>query len=219
MIDISVIMPLHNPDLSRIEKSIESCLRQNCNVEIIVVNDCSVVDFKESGRYPLTIVNLQTQRGVSGAINEGLSRAWGEYIITLADDTFEENALSALLDAARTSADPVNTFTYGNIQLPDKLVVNKQWQAHKPGDGLRTSAAILWHRSHYPDCKFWHPPGLDYYAEDYDFVLQLEARGVKGLHIPTTVMNHTPGDQSRGVQDDKTAIRSILKKRHEELNK
>lgn len=217
MPDVSVVMPLYNPDLSRIQKSLDSCTQQACSVEVVIVNDGSIFDFKPATRPDFVVLN-RAHRGLVPAVNAGIEAATGDYIITLADDTFVPNALYKLHQSLIACADPVSTFAYGNIQLPDRLVVNKPWRSHKPGDGLRTSAAIMWHRSHFPDCQFWQPEGMAFYAEDYDFVLQLEAAGVKGLHVNTIVMNHIPGAQSAGVQENRTAIREVLARRHAELN-
>ncbi|MBX3237019.1 MAG: glycosyltransferase family 2 protein [Nitrospiraceae bacterium] len=89
---VSVVIPTHNR-AKLLKRAIESVLAQEgcgClfDIEIIVVDDCSSDNTGEvARRYPsVQYVRLLTNRGASGARNEGIRRAAGKYIALLDDD-------------------------------------------------------------------------------------------------------------------------------------
>ncbi len=89
---VSVVIPTHNR-AQLLKRAIESALAQEgcgClfDIEIIVVDDCSSDNTGQVARSYASVqyVRLPTNRGASGARNEGIRRAAGKYIALLDDD-------------------------------------------------------------------------------------------------------------------------------------
>ncbi len=98
---LSIIVPAYNVE-KYLEKCLLSCLHQDIEknkYEIIVVDDGSpdnsgAIADKIASRYLNVRVIHQTNRGLSGARNEGLQHAKGEYIWFIdSDDWIESNCL------------------------------------------------------------------------------------------------------------------------------
>ena len=217
MIDVSIVMALYDPDLARIRQVIASCWQQGCKVELVIVNDGSVLGLNSRDER-IKVVDIK-HHGMAAALNIGVHHAAGEFTVTLADDTLHVNALLAMIDALMGSIDPPMTYAYGNIQLPDSLVRTPEWRPHRAGERLRTSGFFMWHRGQHLACQFFQPPNLDFYAVDYDFILQLEARGVRGVHAGVTTIDHAPGLNTQGIRDNRAAVDAEVLRRYKELNK
>lgn len=93
-IKVSVIIPFYNR-INLLTKSIESVLEQtHKNLEIILVNDCSIEDIGKIIEYTKTdkrikLINLKKNEGPAHARNVGIENATGEYIAFLdSDDEF-----------------------------------------------------------------------------------------------------------------------------------
>jgi glycosyltransferase involved in cell wall biosynthesis len=88
---ITVLIPAYNA-AQTIERALASVWRQNYpKIEVIVVDDASTDDtsarVRELARGELHLTRLQTNRGVSGALNAGIQQADTDYIAFLdADD-------------------------------------------------------------------------------------------------------------------------------------
>jgi glycosyltransferase involved in cell wall biosynthesis len=101
---VSVIMPTYNRT-AEIRDSIQSVLRQSFkDFELIIVNDGGidavkkVVDSFQSVK--IKYYKLDRNRGLAGALNEGLLKAGGRYIAYLDDDdVYYENHLGKLVDS------------------------------------------------------------------------------------------------------------------------
>lgn len=99
---VSVIMPTYNRT-AEIRDSIQSVLRQSFkDFELIIVNDGGidevkqVVDSFRSSK--IKYYKLDRNRGLSGALNQGLLKAEGKYIAYLDDDdVYYENHLAKLI--------------------------------------------------------------------------------------------------------------------------
>ena len=115
---VSVIMPTYNRG-NIIGESIESVLKQDLNdLELVVVNDGgddkveTTVDELNDGR--IRYIKIE-HAGLSGALNEGLRTARGEYIAYLDDDDFYyPDHLSTLLKVAK---DNKKDFVYSKSRL------------------------------------------------------------------------------------------------------
>lgn len=86
---VSVIMPTYNrPD--ELREAVESVMRQTLDdFELIVINDggCDVSDLLAGfNSDKIKYVSLPVNKGLSGALNEGLRKARGRYISYLDDD-------------------------------------------------------------------------------------------------------------------------------------
>lgn len=91
---VSVIIPSYNHS-KYIDKAIESVLNQKCDceIELIVVDDCSQDDTKNvieelQKKFNFTFIGLKENRGVNNAIKMGVSVATGEFYSFLASDDF-----------------------------------------------------------------------------------------------------------------------------------
>lgn len=211
--DVSVVMYILDPDLKRIRNGVESVLKeQDCAVQLIVVNDGSVFSFSHHEPSPVNyaILNLTQNVGIAEAINSGLAFATGEYCTTLGDDWFVPHSLGKVVAALRGSDDPVNTFGYGDVMLPQGLHQTEEWSRHQPGDRLKTSGCVVFHRSHLATCRFYHPPDMEQYFWDYDFVLQLEHQGCKGMRVPGALLVHDPGEQTRKNEQMRGSIERVM---------
>ena len=101
---VSVIIPCYN-SASTITRALHSVSCQSCDLEIIVVDDCSsdesatiVQKYAESSRYPVHLIRLDKNSGVSSARNAGLESAQGKYVTFLdADDEWLPEFLETIL--------------------------------------------------------------------------------------------------------------------------
>lgn len=119
-IEVSIVVPVHNPPLSAFEHMLETVFSQtNSDYELIIVDDASedyikVFLEKIANRENIKIISLPNNLGVSHARNVGIEHASGQYVTFIdADDyvanTFLENALNK---AKKYDADVV----FGNIE-------------------------------------------------------------------------------------------------------
>lgn len=96
---ISVIIPVKNGG-KYIKEAIDGIQKQEMNVEIIVVDDCSTdntVEIAES--YGCKIVKHETSKGQVAGKNSGLKVASGKYILFHDhDDIMQDGALKRLYD-------------------------------------------------------------------------------------------------------------------------
>ena len=100
---ISIVIPVFNTDVGKMEHMIKSVKEQKCNCqyEIIIVDDGSDI---ETASYldSLRIDNLkpiihQSNKGLAGARNTGIKKSTGQYIIFLdADDLLKDNTIDSM---------------------------------------------------------------------------------------------------------------------------
>ncbi len=134
--DISVVIPYYNRE-QYIDEAVQSVLAQTLKpLETMLVNDCSrEVSRRYLDRYAdvCTIIDLRVNVGISGARNEGIRRARGQFIALLDDD---------------------------DIWLPRKLEVQRRYMAEHPRcDAVHTAVWAFY--SSRPDRLFtrdWPEP-------------------------------------------------------------
>lgn len=103
--DLSVIIPVYNREHSII-KCINSIIRNDSNIEIILVDDGSIDNTKKILRQiknnrNIKLIDLDKNGGVSKARNAGLKDIKGKYFTFVdSDDYMEERALDKLLQKA-----------------------------------------------------------------------------------------------------------------------
>ena len=121
---ISVIMPVYNAE-QHLRESIDSMLRQTYeHFELIIINDGStdasdtiIRRYEESDKR--IIYKKQSNQGVVGASNLGVSLAKGDYLMrTDADDVSFANKLADLIDT--TAKHPDAVVISGNIEVIDE---------------------------------------------------------------------------------------------------
>jgi len=123
-IDITVIISSFNY-AEYIGEAIDSVLKQECdNLELIVVEDNSsdnsgeVIQKRIAGAdIPCTVLNLDTNGGLSNARNLGVQYAKGDYIFVLdADNIIKPDGLSFLFQVAQKNH---ATAAFGKLQVVD----------------------------------------------------------------------------------------------------
>lgn len=97
---VSVIMPVRDGS-NYIREALESLLNQDCNLEIIVVDDGSLDNTAEiAGEYGCVVISHEESKGPVVAKNTGLTVAKGDYILFMDhDDKMRDGALKALVKA------------------------------------------------------------------------------------------------------------------------
>ncbi|MBO0472991.1 glycosyltransferase family 2 protein [Enterococcus ureasiticus] len=126
MAKVSIIIPIYNVE-DHLKKSIQSALDQTfIDFELIAVNDGSTDDS------PVILANMaemdsrikvidQSNQGVGGARNTGLSVAKGEYIYFAdADDYLEKDLLEKVIDA--TDNREINLIVFGYKMIKNEKV-------------------------------------------------------------------------------------------------
>lgn len=110
LVYLSIIIPTYNME-NYMGKCLDSLIYSNnlSDIEILVINDGStdnslVIAEKYAQRFPGTFRVIDKSNGNYGScINRGLQEAKGEYIKVLdADDTFDRNGLSGLLNVLKS---------------------------------------------------------------------------------------------------------------------
>ncbi|MGM9882455.1 MAG: O-antigen ligase family protein [Bacilli bacterium] len=113
---ISIIIPAYNVE-DYLEECIESILNQQnleCNIEIIVINDCSsdgtlkiCNKYKNEGK--IILINNKENKRQAYSRNIGIKKSKGNYIVFVdSDDLLYDNALSTLYrEIKKTDADMV----------------------------------------------------------------------------------------------------------------
>jgi teichuronic acid biosynthesis glycosyltransferase TuaG len=110
-IKISVIIPVYN-GAEYIEQCLNSIKNQNCNTEIIIINDASTDNLEivlENIKKKLSIdfiyIKNEHRLGTADTRNKGIERASGDYIAFLdADDWWEDNKLKKQLELIKNGA-------------------------------------------------------------------------------------------------------------------
>lgn len=141
MIDLSVIIPVHNGELyiDRCLNSLISC--QNQKFEIIIVDDDSSdesVNIIKNyvAKYPyIRLFNNKLNMGVSYSRNLGISQSNGKYVYFLdCDDYVEKSTFASMLNLLELNYDVIcyavdsikngkivhNSFVYNNLKLLNK---------------------------------------------------------------------------------------------------
>ena len=100
---ISVILPSYNSE-NTIEVCLQSIVNQNCNLELIFINDGSsdksldlFRSFKFSSKCSVKVISREN-KGFLISLNEGIQLASGDYIARIdADDIWFENHLNLIM--------------------------------------------------------------------------------------------------------------------------
>ena len=176
---ISIVLPTHNGKRF-IDQSIDSVVNQAWrDWELIVVNDASTddtpaaIDRWAARDSRITAVHLPKNRTLPGALNEGFSRAWGEYHSWTSDDNwYHPEAFARML--AVLQGEPAAAITHAHSMAVDES------GAHM-GQIPTGSAAELYVMNRIGACFLYRREvtaqlkGYDeelFGAEDYDFWLR-----------------------------------------------
>ena len=120
---ISVIIPVKNGS-NYIHEAIEGIIKQNINVEIIVVDDVSEDNtVKIAQSMGCTVIKHETTRGQVAGKNTGIKTAKGKYIMFHDhDDVMNEGALKRLYEAADVPVVMAKVKDFISPELPSEPV-------------------------------------------------------------------------------------------------
>jgi glycosyltransferase involved in cell wall biosynthesis len=132
----SIVIPVYNR-AALLRRALQSCLAQEGDFEIVVVDDASTDSSAEAarafGETRVRVVSHPRNRGVGPARNSGVAQARGEWIICLdSDDELLPGAIAAMTRTARESAGNVDgmrfmvRFDTGEIS-PEPPLENEVW--------------------------------------------------------------------------------------------
>jgi GT2 family glycosyltransferase len=185
---VSVIVPHYNQPQA-LGECIDSVWTQTYpNVELIVVDDCSTADGTAEmleeldGHEDVTVIQLDRNGGPSRARNVAIERCSGRYVLPVdADNVLLPDAIERLVEQLSTAGEEVG-FIYPNLQF----FGNREDYFEPPS----YNAYTLLHGNFCDTCSLIDrtvfDAGLRYRAEielgheDWEFVLQLAAHGVRG---------------------------------------
>ncbi|MUG73948.1 glycosyltransferase family 2 protein [Paenibacillus validus] len=208
---ISVIVPVYNVE-RYISRAMDSLIKQTFgNIEILVVNDCSLDGsmeiVKKYGQQDnrIQIINHDVNKGLGEARNTGIKAASGEYLFFLdSDDWIEERTLETLYQTAiKEKADIVEcgsrlvfedgssqNFLSNSIRVKDKFDAISLISEHKIG-------FMAWDKLYETDLikknSFYFPPILH---EDINFAIQCVYYASKIVVIPDHLYNYFQRQES-----------------------
>lgn len=182
---VSIIMPCFNAE-EYVETAIESVLKQEVPVELIVIDDQSTDNTGDIlARYSTDVNVLQSgNKGVAHARNRAIEHLTGQYTVLLdADDALAPNSLGSLLHRAGKNR---NCIVYGAFSSWDRKM-KRRLHLHRPvrlrGDPL----SVLAYRNISPPGAVMFPTeafekvGTFDQAvagcEDWDFMIRLARAG------------------------------------------
>ena len=177
---ISVVIPVYNTK-EYLRKCVESVLACDCtDCEILLVDDGStdgespaLCDALAAENEAVRVIH-QSNKGLGGARNTGITEAKGEYLFFIdSDDTVVPGTLETLKAAiARTSSDIIsfNLFSDDGVQPPQKMMANA-YRSAEPFtlaehpeflQSLPSAWSRIWKRSLYVDNGITFPERVWY---------------------------------------------------------
>jgi teichuronic acid biosynthesis glycosyltransferase TuaG len=203
-IELSVIIPCFNAELT-LHRAVLSALKQDANLEIIIIDDCSIDRSLYLARELevkfdcITVISSETNRGPGASRNAGLSITKGEYIAFLdADDWW-------LPDKARKQIDFMRRYhyqftyhdyyivRYADNSIKDVAEIKSPPEARLPdffykrNYGMCLTSIVA--KSAVTSFRFSESPGI--YTEDYYFFLQILRNGVYGFRLSESLGVYT----------------------------
>ncbi|MGZ4968314.1 MAG: glycosyltransferase family 2 protein [Methylobacter sp.] len=184
-----IVRALNRPRF--LQEALQSiCTQSYPNIEIVVINDggedvSAVVNDFANRVSALQLIQLPQNIGRSGAANQGLSVAKGEFIGFLDDDTLDPDHIADLIQAIHQH--PQIKAVYAGVRLKDETGQVKG-NFNLPFDQKRLFAsnfipihALLFSRSLIEEGRAQFDENMDVY-EDWDFWLQLSFQ-TSFLHV------------------------------------
>jgi len=202
-----IVRTINRPDF--LQEALQSiCMQTYPNIEIVVINDggedvSAVVNDFARRVSALQLIQLPQNIGRSGAANQGLAAAKGEFIGFLDDDdTLDPEHIADLVQALHQH--PQTTVVYGGVRVEDDQG-NVDGYFNLPFDRNRLLAsnfipihALLFSHSLIGEGGARFDENMDVY-EDWDFWLQLSLR-TSFLHVDKiSAVYRARGDSGVGL--------------------
>lgn len=230
--EISVIIPNWNgrPYLETCLNSLEG--QDFSGYEVIVVDNGSwdgSVEFVKR-RFPKTgIIALEANRGFSRAVNEGIQRARGRYILLLNNDVEADPGLLRHLHGAITASRDADYYAcrmmdFGNRELIDGIGDGfpRKGKAFRIGHGAKYGPSFNRRRRVFGACAgaafykrtLFEKVGLfdeDFFAyhEDADWNFRANLMGYRCHYIPRAVVYHMGSSTTGGLVNEFTVFYNI----------
>ncbi|MHB1937969.1 MAG: glycosyltransferase family 2 protein [Acidobacteriaceae bacterium] len=220
---VCVVIPCYNYG-KYVKAAVESVLRQDLKVAIVIVNDGSTDEFTlqqlEGLQRAGTTVLHQVNQGLPSARNNGISVSDADYIVCLdADDTIGSRFCSSC--AAILDSQPTVAFVYPTTEIIGEG--SRLWSHRK------FCAPLLLLDNYVPSVamfrrRAWeHVGGYDsaFLAgyEDWDFWLSLVEGGWTGYHIdqPLFFYRQHAGSMLRRSNLQRKHLTKLLRRKHAHL--
>ncbi|HEY1854808.1 MAG TPA: glycosyltransferase [Solirubrobacterales bacterium] len=185
---VSVLIPHYNQS-HFLRECVESVAEQSyAEVEVVIVDDASTdagaaeVLAELEQRDGVTVLRLEENGGPSRARNAGLEHCGGRYILPLdSDNLLLADAIKSMVDQLNAAGEDIG-FIYPNLDF----FGNRDEYHQAPAYNLYTllhanfcDTCSLLDRTIFDAGARYHP-GIKLGHEDWEFALQLAARGVRG---------------------------------------
>lgn len=141
----SIIIPIYNTE-KYIRECLDSLLKENVDIEIIIINDGSTDNSSEIIKEYLGKGNIkyfyQENSGVSKARNLGISKATGDYIMFLDSDDYIKKGALKLINEKISKYNP-DCIIYGHEKFNDQGTISIENLDFLEEDRIYSSKEIL----------------------------------------------------------------------------
>lgn len=210
---VSIVVCTYN-DSQFLPRALKSCLLQDIQKEIILIDDCSTVPIIQEvmrlvTKYNIKVIRHSNNKGLSASRNTGISISKYDLVIPLdADDYFFPTALKELV----AEVDTTHGIYYGNLLSVGHVV--------EPETGKLTKARLMESNPLFSSSLYkksvWQKVGgykvrEGAHYEDWNFWCRAYMAGVKFKYVPTLVYEHVERSDSmlRKLHDDKNIYVNI----------
>lgn len=191
---VSIILPTYNGEFF-LRESIESCLRQTyTNIELIVVNDCSVDKTEELilsyADDRLRYVKNETNQKLPKSLNIGFSNANGEYLTWTSDDNFyKDDAIKRMVNQLENCNADIVYANYHTINNSGEIVGKRMVGLRKNVLLDNVVKACFLYKKEVQDKLNGYNPEL-FLVEDYDFWIRAAYNDFKFSPINELLYNY-----------------------------
>ena len=189
---VSIIMCTFN-DSHFLPKAISSCLEQDIDKELILVDDASTKPLDPTvqlmiGQFNIKYIKHTTNQGLSAARNTGIAAAKNKWVIPLdADDWFYPNTIKTLLDNGSDADVLCGNCTDGGVWVPG---ISTGLSKEKFMKDNQLVCSSLFRKKMWEDIGGYMVRKGPHY-EDWNFWARGYAAGFRFKYVNCTVYNHT----------------------------
>jgi glycosyltransferase involved in cell wall biosynthesis len=204
---VSIIVCTYN-DSQYLPRALKSCLMQNVEKEVVLVDDCSTRPIVEEAmnlvrKFGVRFIRHPKNSGLSAARNTGIKHSKYDLVIPMdADDYFFPDAVKNLYK----EVDDEHGIYYGNLLSMGHVAI--------PETGLITKARLLDSNPLFSSSLYkkevWEKVGgykvrEGAHYEDWNFWCRAYIAGIKFKYVPTLVYEHVERSDSmlRKLHNDK----------------